>query len=61
MKDANWRRPSGPKSNIKGLDDHPVVHVSYGDALAYAKWAWTQTLRPTPYPQARSASHSSLW
>jgi len=39
MKDANWRHPSGPKSNIRGLDDHPVVHVSYGDALAYAKWA----------------------
>jgi formylglycine-generating enzyme len=39
MKGANWRRPYGPKSNIKSLDDHPVVHVSYGDALAYAKWA----------------------
>ena len=39
MKGANWRHPYGPKSNIKGLDSHPVVHVSYGDALAYAKWA----------------------
>jgi sulfatase modifying factor 1 len=39
MKGANWRRPYGPGSNINGLDDHPVVHVAYGDALAYAAWA----------------------
>jgi formylglycine-generating enzyme required for sulfatase activity len=39
MKGANWRHPYGPKSNIKELDDHPVVHVSYADALAYATWA----------------------
>ena len=35
---ANWRRPYGPRSNISGLDDHPVVHVAYRDAEAYAKW-----------------------
>jgi formylglycine-generating enzyme len=39
LKGANWRHPYGPKSNIHGLDDHPVVHVAYSDALAYATWA----------------------
>src|SRR5712671_3188076 len=36
---ANWRRPYGPRSNVSGLDDHPVVHVAYRDVEAYAKWA----------------------
>ena len=39
MKAADWRHPQGPKSNINVLDNHPVVHVSFADALAYAKWA----------------------
>jgi formylglycine-generating enzyme required for sulfatase activity len=39
MQGADWRHPYGPKSSIKGLDDHPVVHVAYSDALAYAEWA----------------------
>jgi formylglycine-generating enzyme required for sulfatase activity len=36
---ANWRHPEGPGSSIDGKDDHPVVHVSWYDAAAYAKWA----------------------
>ena len=36
---ADWRRPYGPRSSLAGLNDHPVVHVAYRDALAYAKWA----------------------
>ena len=36
---ADWRHPLGPGSSIQGLDDHPVVHVAYPDALAYARWA----------------------
>jgi len=36
---ANWRRPYGPRSSISGLDDHPVVHIAYRDAEAYAKWS----------------------
>ena len=36
---ADWRRPYGPRSSISGLSRHPVVHVAYCDALAYARWA----------------------
>jgi formylglycine-generating enzyme len=39
MKGADWRHPYGPKSSINVLDHHPVVHVSFADALAYAIWA----------------------
>ena len=39
LKGANWRHPYGPKSNIHALQNHPVVHVTCGDALAYAQWA----------------------
>ncbi|MDX2038844.1 MAG: formylglycine-generating enzyme family protein [Isosphaeraceae bacterium] len=36
---ADWRHPEGPHSNISGKENHPVVHVSWEDAAAYAKWA----------------------
>ncbi|MBZ0186993.1 MAG: formylglycine-generating enzyme family protein, partial [Candidatus Obscuribacterales bacterium] len=36
---ADWLHPRGPGSSIDGLDDHPVVQVSFVDALAYCKWA----------------------
>jgi formylglycine-generating enzyme len=36
---ASWRHPEGPGSSIVDKDDHPVVHVSWDDALAYARWA----------------------
>jgi formylglycine-generating enzyme len=36
---ANWKRPYGPRSSLAGLNDHPVVHIAYADALAYAQWA----------------------
>ena len=36
---ASWRRPEGPGSGISRRMDHPVVHVSWNDALAYCRWA----------------------
>lgn len=36
---ADWRHPEGPGSSLAGRERHPVVHVSYADAEAYARWA----------------------
>ena len=36
---ADWRHPTGPESSIEGIGDHPVVHIAYADAEAYANWA----------------------
>ena len=36
---ADWRHPDGPSSSLKGLERHPVVHVAWEDAAAYATWA----------------------
>jgi formylglycine-generating enzyme required for sulfatase activity len=36
---VNWRHPTGPDSSLAGKENYPVVHVSWHDAVAYAKWA----------------------
>lgn len=36
---ASWKAPHGPGSDITGLLDHPVVHVSHNDAVAFSDWA----------------------
>jgi formylglycine-generating enzyme len=35
---ADWRHPRGPESSLDGLLQHPVVHVAFEDANAYAMW-----------------------
>lgn len=39
MKGANWRHPEGPESSIESKGKHPVVHIAWDDAVAYARWA----------------------
>ena len=39
MPGADWRHPEGPDSTLDGRERHPVVHVAYEDAEAYARWA----------------------
>lgn len=36
---ASWKNPEGPESDVKGRENHPVVHIAYEDAKAYAEWS----------------------
>ncbi|KRA46931.1 formylglycine-generating enzyme family protein [Pseudoxanthomonas sp. Root630] len=42
IRGADWKHPQGPESSLDGLAEHPVVHVGFEDALAYATWAGKQ-------------------
>ncbi|CAG7607690.1 Formylglycine-generating enzyme [Leucobacter soli] len=39
VRGADWRHPGGRATSLAGIDDHPVVHVSWNDAAAYCDWA----------------------
>ena len=49
---ADWRHPEGPGSSLKGREQHPVVHVTHADALAYARWIGKQLPREVEWERA---------
>jgi len=53
MPGAQWRHPEGLGSTLHGRERHPVTHVAYQDAVAYAEWAGKQL--PTEVQWERAA------